>query len=76
MNQELYLTLGGGDSWKFLADYVQHYTWGHNDQKMVSLWPSERIVISHNPQGKGNQERFRWTEAMEVRMSDDFFNTS
>ena len=25
-----------------------------NDQMMVSTWPVERIIISHNPNGKGN----------------------
>ena len=47
-----------------------------NDQFMYAEWAETRIIISHNPNGQGNQERFKWTEAMEVRISDDFFNTS
>lgn len=38
--------------------------------------PKERIIIAHEPLGKGNQKLSGWSERLFVSYSDDFFNTT
>ena len=38
--------------------------------------PKERIIIAHEPKGKGHQKLSGWSERIQVSYSDDFFKTS
>jgi hypothetical protein len=37
--------------------------------------PNERIIIAHEPTGKGHQKLSGWSERINVAYSDDFFKT-
>ena len=77
--KELYLTKDLGHTWQFIASYVVQFSWGidlSNVMNSKNIIPIERILISHEPRGKGNQKTIGWNYKIDFVYSDDFFKTT
>jgi len=74
--KELFFSDDLCEHWKLLANYVVQFQWAFIDYSFTNFVPKERIILSHEPKGKGNQKLSGWSEKIQVSMSDDFFATS
>eukprot|EP01017_Pseudomicrothorax_dubius_P026780 TRINITY_DN3020_c0_g1_i4.p1 TRINITY_DN3020_c0_g1~~TRINITY_DN3020_c0_g1_i4.p1 ORF type:complete len:750 (-),score=167.04 TRINITY_DN3020_c0_g1_i4:24-2273(-) len=72
LTKELYVTKDLGYRWELVTDYIVQFAWAAVSENV----PKERIFLTHEPKGKGNQQIAGWSEAVHFSMSDDFFKTS
>jgi len=74
--KELFLTQDLGESWTFLESYIIQFDWGVRDESQIkSGVPKERIMITYEARGKGNQNHSGWNYKVDFAYSDDFFRT-
>lgn len=76
INKEVFVTKDLGENWQILASYVIQFGWGVLDRlQHFKGIPSERILLSYEPFGKGHQKFNGWNYKIDFAYSDDFFKT-
>jgi hypothetical protein len=74
--KELYVTQDLGETWKLLKPYVVQFGWGVVDEEHIKAGiPKERILVSLEARGKGDQKHAGWNYKIDLIYSDDFFKT-
>jgi hypothetical protein len=74
--KELFLTKDLGESWDLLGSYIVQFNWGVFDESHIKAGiPKERILITLEPRGKGDQAHNGWSYKVDFIYSDDFFRT-
>lgn len=74
--KEIFVTKDLGETWTLLLPYVVQFGWGIVGENHIKLGiPKERILISHDPRGKGNQNHAGWSYKIDLIYTDDFLKT-
>jgi hypothetical protein len=74
--KELFVTRDLGENWDLLESYITQFSWGVvNESQIKSGIPKERIFITHEPRGRGDQKHQGWNYKIDFIYSDDFFKT-
>ena len=74
--KEVFLTKDLGVTWDLLESYVVQFNWGLTGENHIkSGIPKERILVTHDPRGKGDQTEVGWNYKVDLIYSDDFFKT-
>lgn len=74
--KEIFVTKDLGNSWDLLIGYVVQFSWGVASKEHIEAGvPKERIIITYDPKGKGNQTNAGWNYKIDMIYSDDFFKT-
>lgn len=74
--KELFVTRDLGETWDLLESYIVQFNWGVYDESTVKAGvPKERILITYEPRGKGDQKHQGWDYKVDFVYSDDFFKT-
>ena len=74
--KELYLTKDLGKNWEILASYIVQFGWGvYNKETEKQGIPKERILVTLEQKGKGNQQHVGWNYKIDFIYSDDFLKT-
>lgn len=74
--KELFVTKDIGHTWELIASYVVQFSWGIDITNVINtknVIPKERILMTHDPRGKGNQDNSGWNYKIDFVYSDDFF---
>ena len=75
--KEVYLTKDLGINWTQLGSYVVQFGWGVVEKKQIDKGvPKERILMTYEPRGKGDQTQTGWNYKVDFVYSDDFFKTT
>ena len=75
--KEVYLTKDLGINWTQLGSYVVQFGWGVVEKKQIDKGvPKERILMTYEPRGKGDQTQTGWNYKVDFVYSDDFFTTT
>ncbi|MCQ2819130.1 MAG: hypothetical protein MJ252_17850, partial [archaeon] len=75
--KEVYYTLDMGNNWKQIGSYVVQFGWGVADKSHIDKGvPKERIIMTYDPRGKGDQKNDGWSYKVDCVYSDNFFVTS
>lgn len=79
INKELYFTRDSGEHWKYLANYVVQFSWGHRglNSNISNVIPKTRIYITHigDDSAKGHQKMKGWNQDVDFSYSDDYFKS-
>ncbi len=74
--KELFVTRDLGENWDLIASYVVQFNWGVFDEDHIKAGvPKERILVTHEPRGRGDQQHSGWNYKIDFMYSDDFFKT-
>ena len=74
--KEVFVTFDLGLSWKLIGKYVVQVNWGVVDIIHFNKGiPKERILMSYEPRGYGNQKLNFWNYKIDFVYSDDFFQS-
>lgn len=74
--KELYYTKNLGEKWNVLLPYVVQFGWGCKGEKHIQKGiPKERILITYEPKGKGDQKQGAWNYKVDLIYTDDFLKT-
>lgn len=74
--KELFVTKDLGENWNLLASYVVQAGWGITGEEHIKQGiPKERILLTYEPRGKGDQKHIGWNYKIDFIYSDDFFIT-
>ena len=74
--KEVFVTLDLGLSWKQIGKYVVQVNWGIVEKEQIGKGiPKERILMSYEPRGLGNQKFDKWNYKIDLIYSDDFFES-
>jgi len=74
--KELFLSKDLGETWDLLGSYIVQFHWGIFDESHIKAGiPKERILITLEQRGKGNQKSNGWSYKVDFIYSDDFFKT-
>ena len=75
--KEVFLTKDLGQNWTQLGKYVVQFGWGAVEKKQIDKGvPKERILMTYEPRGHGDQVQSGWNYKVDLIYSDDFFKTS
>jgi len=72
--KELFVTKDLGENWQFVQNYVFDFTWATVDLTSFTRVPKERIIISHDLNGKKDQIPVGRKRNVQISYSDDFFS--
>merc|ERR1712032_1062269 len=74
--KELYVTKDLGENWDLLGSYIVQFGWGIVDESHIKAGvPKERILVTYEPRGRGDQKHKGWNYKIDFIYSDDFFKT-
>lgn len=74
--KELFVTTDLGETWNLIGSYILQFGWGiQNVSHIEKGIPKERILLSYEPRGKGDQKHVGWSYKVDLIYSDDFFKT-
>lgn len=74
--KEVFLTKDMGESWDLLLPYVVQFNWGITGPEHIKGGvPKERILVTYEPRGRGDQKHIGWNYKIDMVFSDDFFKT-
>ena len=75
--KELFVTKDLGNNWTQIGKYVVQFSWGVVDKSQIAQGvPKERIILTYDPRGKGDQKNEGWSYKIDCVYSDDFFRTA
>ena len=75
--KEVFLTKDLGLHWVQLNKYVVQFSWGIVEKEQIDKGvPKERILMSYEPRGEGDQKLSKWNYKVDFICSDDFFNST
>ncbi len=65
-----------GENWDLLGSYITQFNWGIVNSQQIHLGvPKERIIVTLEPRGRGDQKHNGWNYKIDCLYSDDFFKT-
>ena len=74
--KEIFSTQDLGENWNLLLPYVVQFGWGVVSEKQIKKGiPKERIFITYEPRGKGDQKNIGWNYKVDMIYTDDFLRT-
>lgn len=74
--KELFVTKDLGENWNLIGSYITQFNWGIVDENHIKAGvPKERILVTYEPRGKGDQYHSGWNYKIDFMYSDDFFKT-
>jgi Na+-transporting methylmalonyl-CoA/oxaloacetate decarboxylase gamma subunit len=74
--KELFVTRDLGENWELIGSYIVQFSWGITDESHIKAGvPKERILVTHEPRGRGDQHHSGWNYKIDFIYSDDFFKT-
>lgn len=74
--KEIFVTKDMGETWDLLMPYVVQFNWGlTSEAHLKSGIPKERILLTYEPKGRGDQKHIGWNYKIDFVYSDDFFKT-
>ena len=74
--QEVFYTKDLGVNWNQIGKYVVQFGWGLVEQSQITKGvPKERILMTYEPRGTGDQKNTGWNYKVDLIYSDDFFKT-
>ena len=75
--KEVFVTKDLGKNWEQIGKYVTQVGWGIVEQKQIDKGvPKQRILMTYEPKGKGDQKIIGWNYKVDFVYSDDFFKTT
>ncbi len=74
--QEVFYTNDLGVNWNLIGKYVVQFGWGIVESSQIKKGvPKERILMSYEPRGIGDQKYTQWNYKVDLIYSDDFFKS-
>ena len=75
--KEVFVTKDLGVNWELIGKYVTQVGWAIVEQKQIDKGvPKQRILMTYEPKGVGDQKMRGWNYKVDFVYSDDFFKTT
>ena len=71
--KELHISMNMGYTWKVISKYIVQVGWAYN--KINNNIPKERILLTYDPKGRGQQITKGWNYKVDFVYSDNFLNS-